>query len=74
MKDNSPYLFGLEAENLLQMPCNCFSFTVLIGCQPYCGSLFRERLEFLYHFFLVVGNQIVWLESVLYVYPEMFLA
>lgn len=65
-------MFGIEFQYFVQMPCNGFSFAVLIGSQPYgfgVGSLF---LQFRYHFLFVGRYFIVRLKVVFNVDTEFF--
>src|SRR5659263_228613 len=64
---------GVEIQNRYQMPCNRFSFAVLIGCDPDClgfGSQFAQLTD---NFLLILRYLVYGPETLFYFNSEIIL-
>ena len=64
MEYNTTGFLFVQSQHLTQMPGNCFSFTVFIGCQPDFLRILCTRFQFLYQFLLFGRYFVFWFESI----------
>ena len=66
-------MLGIQFQRLLQMPCNGLSLAVFIICQPHRVGLFHRFLQVGHQLVLLLGNLVLRLILVLYVYTHLLL-
>ena len=72
MKNNSWCSLDIKTKLICDMPSNCLSFTVLIGCDPGLIYLFWDCFKFRKHSFFVWRDHIFWTKIILNINSQAF--